>query len=60
MEASRGANLVGISTMSPDTCPFSLLSKKKIGNYFKFVWFEYKFGVALWNSQYFMFGVRNQ
>jgi len=29
MAASRGANLVGMSMMSLDACPFSLLIKKK-------------------------------
>jgi len=29
MEVSRGANLVGMSVMSLDACPLSMLSKKK-------------------------------
>jgi len=29
MEVSQGANLVGMSMLPPDVCPFSLLIKKK-------------------------------
>jgi len=29
MEVSQGVNLVGMSMLSPDACPFSLLIKKK-------------------------------
>ena len=36
MEVSRGANLVGMSMMPLDVCPFSLLIKKK-KHYFLFV-----------------------